>query len=284
MLDTASWLVVMGAAAASALAGGPPPTGTPAEEAWLGDQVAAVLRADYRGEREELRRRAEALAAGAPGAHAAWRAYWAGFAWWRRGMNGYNETPLPADVFTDFERCAEMERSALALDPSLEDARSALSGCLVGLSYLAVTQAPERRAALFQEAIDTVRAVEARAEGNPRSLWIVGGKLMSAPPGRGGDREQAAATYRRGLEAARAEALGPPRPPWVPSWGAPELLMSLAFLHATGPAPDRALALAYADGALALVPDWHFVRDVLVPRIEKLPAGPAAPAPGGPSR
>ena len=33
-----------------------------------------------------------------------------------------------------------------------------------------------------------------------------------------------------------------------------------------------AVAEAYADGTLAAVPDWHYVRDILVPQIEALPA------------
>jgi hypothetical protein len=54
--------------------------------------------------------------------------------------------------------------------------------------------------------------------------------------------------------------------------------MNLAYMYAHAPAPDRDLALAYASGALVAVPDWHYVRDVLVPQIEALPAAPAAAA------
>jgi hypothetical protein len=41
------------------------------------------------------------------------------------------------------------------------------------------------------------------------------------------------------------------------------------------------VALAYAEGAATAVPEWHFVRDILIPRIEALSteAGPErAPA------
>jgi len=36
------------------------------------------------------------------------------------------------------------------------------------------------------------------------------------------------------------------------------------------------LALAYAEGALTAVPEWHYVRDVLLPQIEALPVPVAA--------
>jgi hypothetical protein len=243
-------------------------------DARLGGEIAAILRADYRGDRAELARRAGALAPGEPGERGALRAYWAGFAWWRRGMNGFYERPLPQDVVADFERCAVQERAALAREPGLDEARAALAGCLGGTAF-ALPQG-EPRAALLRESNELLRELEPRAAGNPRLLWMEGGRLM-APPDQGGDLARAAATFRKGLEAARAEALGPPRAPGLPAWGAPENLMSLAFVHTIGPRPQREVARAYAEGALAMVPDWHFVRDVLLPRIEALPAPAATP-------
>ena len=51
--------------------------------------------------------------------------------------------------------------------------------------------------------------------------------------------------------------------------------MNLAYLHSRATPPDRAVALAYAEGAATAVPEWHFVRDILIPQIEALPAEPA---------
>jgi len=63
--------------------------------------------------------------------------------------------------------------------------------------------------------------------------------------------------------------------------------MNLAYMYSHAPAPDRELALAYASGALVAVPEWHYVRDVLMPQIEALPAEsvsrPAAPDPAPPA-
>jgi hypothetical protein len=192
-------------------------------------------------------------------------------------MNGFNETPTPADLFEDLERCAARERAALAIDTGFEDARGALLGCLMNQAFLAPQLPEEKRNAVIRELVDALRAVAAKSDGNPRSLWLIGGNQIFAPPPYGGHTERGIATYRRGLEAARQESLSSaPREAWIPTWGAPEILMSLAYVHTYGPAPNLAVARAYAEGALAIVPDWHYVRDILLPQIEKLSNPPAS--------
>lgn len=276
-------LFVAGALALRTLPAAPPDPA--ADERRLAETVAAVLRADYRGDRAELARLAEALRALPAGRTGAFREYWTGFAHWRRAYAGFNEVPPAPDLAVDLARCAEHQRAALALDGAFEDARSALAGCLAGQLAPAAGLAPEKRKKLLEEGITVLEKVRARAEGNPRSLWIVGGMEAYGASQRNGDgAARALATYRRGLAAARAEALSAAgRQPWVPAWGTPELLMSLAWAYANGPAPNREVARAYAEAALAMVPDWRYVRDVLVPQIEKLPEPVSAPPPPTPS-
>jgi hypothetical protein len=115
------------------------------------------------------------------------------------------------------------------------------------------------------------------AGDNPRALWIKGGMEFGAPPPTGGDFARAAATLRRGVACAWRERLSNAgAPAWAPSWGGPENLMNLAYMYTHGKTPDRALALAYAQGALTAVPEWHYVRDILLPQIEALPEAVAA--------
>jgi hypothetical protein len=132
---------------------------------------------------------------------------------------------------------------------------------------------------VYKEGSAAKKALSQKAEGNPRSLWLMAGYEAFPPPGGKADVARATATFQRGLAAAREEALAGPREPWVPRWGAPENFMSLAYLFTHGPAPNRALALAYAESALAMVPYWHYVGDILLPQIEKL-VDPAAEPPG----
>jgi hypothetical protein len=119
---------------------------------------------------------------------------------------------------------------------------------------------------------------------NPRALWILGGLKAWAPPPHGGDTARAMALYQQGLAAARREALqAEARPAWAPAWGAPELLMSLGYLHAHATPPNRELAQAYLDGALAAVPHWRYVAEVLRPQVEGM-ATPAPTAAAAPSK
>jgi uncharacterized protein YciI len=52
-----------------------------------------------------------------------------------------------------------------------------------------------------------------------------------------------------------------------PSWGEPELLMSLAWSNLNRTTPDLNAAEQDAQAALKLVPYWHYVRDILMPQI-----------------
>lgn len=266
----ATTLVSAVAAPSAALA-----SGASAEERALAEAASKILRDDYRGDRAQLLARAEGLAKIRGERHAKYREYWIAFAYWRRGLNGMNETPKPADVGEDFVRCEAHARAALALDAGFEDARGALMGCLMG-QFWAGAVPEDRRAEWIRQGTEVMQPLMKNASSNPRSLWLVGMQQAYRPAG--GDTNTAIATWKRGLAGAREEALAAAsRDPWVPSWGAPEILMNLANFH-TYTKPDRSLARAYAEGALAMAPEWHYVRDILMPAIEKLPDPPAAAA------
>src|ERR1700683_4026489 len=55
--------------------------------------------------------------------------------------------------------------------------------------------------------------------------------------------------------------------PLQPSWGEPELLMSLAWSNLNRTLPDLNAAEQDAQAALKIVPYWHYVRDILMPHI-----------------
>lgn len=60
--------------------------------------------------------------------------------------------------------------------------------------------------------------------------------------------------------------------PLDPSWGEPELLMSLAWSNLNRATPNLGTAEQKARSALALIPYWHYVRDILVPQIQEAKA------------
>jgi len=250
----------------------------------LAELVVQVRSADYRGDRAALARLDRDLAALPDGPLAEYREYWRGFALWRRAMNGFNAKPAPDDLNTDIRGAIERFQAALARHPDWIEARLALVGCWGNAIYLAGADA-EKRKAILEEAAPTFRFIMANAGDNPRALWIKGGMEMAAPPPTGGDYAKAAATLRHGLECAwkESEAVASSgAPAWVPAWGGPENLMNLAWAYAKDPkSPDRAVALAYAEGALTAVPEWHYVRDVLLPQIEAMPPVASGAAPAG---
>jgi hypothetical protein len=80
-------------------------------------------------------------------------------------------------------------------------------------------------------------------------------------------RAQALAGYHRGVSIARRTAA--PSDSLEPSWGEAELSMSLAWSHLNATTPDFAAAEVHARQALALVPHWTYVRDILLPQIQQ---------------
>jgi hypothetical protein len=252
-------------------------SGAPSKsELRLTELVAAVRSADYRGDRAALARLDGELGALADGPLADYRNYWRGFALWRRTLNGFNETPTPDDLGADLEKAVARFRASLETRPDWMEARLAMVGCWGNMLYLAGSDDGKRKA-ILDEAVPTFKWLIENAGDNPRALWIKGGMEFGAPPPHGGDLVKAVATLRRGVACAWREALSNPSPPaWVPTWGGPENLMNLAYLHSHGKTPDRAAALAYAEGALTAVPEWHYVRDILLPQIEALPVAVAA--------
>lgn len=256
------------------------PAGAPSADASrLTSLVAEVRSADYRGDRAALGRLDTQLSKIQDGPLSEYRDYWRGFALWRRAINGFNETPTPDDLTADLQNAIARFKASLVRHPEWIEAQLAMVGCWGNLVYLAGNDA-EKRKAIFADSGPTFKFIMANAGDNPRALWIRGGMEFAAPPPVGGDFAKAAATLEHGVACAWREAnSNRGAPAWVPAWGGPENMMNLAYMYAHAPKPDRALALAYASGALVSVPEWHYVRDVLLPQIEALPDhAPAAPA------
>jgi hypothetical protein len=247
------------------------PAGTTSEaEIALTRAVAVIQAADFRGDRDTLARAAAALEKGSEPSLAAFRHYWRGFAYWRRAMNGFNETPTPDDLRQDLDRAVESFEAALNERPAWVEARVGLAGALGNALFLAGND-PESRERIRARYVPVARELGQWASANPRALWLQGGSQLAAPPPYGGDASKAAATYAKALAIAREEASGSSVAPWEPRWGRAELLMSLAYLYSHSALEDRRIAEAYAAGALAVAPEWHYVKDVLMPQIERLP-------------
>jgi hypothetical protein len=91
-------------------------------------------------------------------------------------------------------------------------------------------------------------------------------------------QDRVMASYARGLQVIRASK-DPGADSLEPRWGEPELLMNLAWSSLNKAVPDAAAAERYARQALALVPHWHYVRDILLPQIAKARRAGGEPSP-----
>ena len=262
------------ATAGAARSAPPPPPETPHHAA---ARIAAKIRAaDYEGDRAALAALYEEMAPYTEGELSARARYWRGFAMWRRALNGFNEEADKAELADDLKACISELEQALAADPQFVDAKIGLASCAVNLAV--ISEGAERTQG-YQRQWDLLNEAQKEAPDNPRLAWVLGAARWYAPPKTGGGQPKAFETYKAGLVAARKETVSDSLDP---AWGEPELLMNLAFASLNAAKPNYQAADHYAHAALNLVPNWHYVRDILIPQIaaarEKAKAAESKPA------
>lgn len=239
------------------------------------DQIAKLVvqiqRADYEGDRESLKRLYKDLEPFVSDKKFGAKArYWRGFALWRRAFNG--TTASANEIEDDMTIAVDEFEKAVAQDPHFVDAKIAAASCWQNISALHyVSRDMARATELMEKSFPLLKDAETAQPDNPRLLWVLGAYRFYNPPQRGGGQQLAIETYNKGLESVRRHKSGS-KDVLAPSWGEPELLMSLAFSNLNQKTPNLAAAGQYAKQALALVPYWHYVKDILVPMIDRAKA------------
>ena len=224
---------------------------------------AEAMSADYRGDLEELARlRDTAAALAADPRHGYLARYWSGYASWRLAINGANGKLGAEELRTHLERAAAEMEAAIASRPDFADGYAAASGIHQWLVRFYPGD-PATGKLHLDRGLETLKRGLELAPDNPRVLWMQAAVYLFAPPSLGGDRPRALETYTRMVEVA------PPTDPTspLPDWGKPEALMSLAYAHLHSAPPDLDAAEREARAALALQPEWSYVRDILLPQI-----------------
>ncbi len=233
--------------------------------------VAAVIRADYQGDRAALARlEAELGTVPTDRAIDARVTYWRGFALWRRAINGFNDSIAPPELDADLVRAIVHFDDSARQDPTFAEPLIGKLSCL-GLRAFVARDNAALSAEIIADYKTVIAAAQRLAKDNPRFVWAAGPSqwyMVSTLPEAERPAQQAALIerYERALATARAEKTKPATA-LMPTWGEPELLMNIAWSHLNKTTPDRALAEKYAREALALVPDWKYVRDILLPQI-----------------
>ena len=228
--------------------------------------VKRIKRADYEGDRAALKQLYADLAPfGDDKKIGANVHYWRGFAMWRRAFNG--TTASSEELEEDLTSAAKEFERAIQKDPDFVDAKIGAASCWQNIAalYYVGKDLPHARE-YMESSFPLLKEAEAAQPNNPRLLWVLGAYRFYNPPERGGGQAFAIETYEKGLRAARQQA-SRTHDILKPSWGEPELLMSLAFSNLNRTNPDLTAAEQQAEHALTLVPYWHYVRDLLLPQI-----------------
>jgi hypothetical protein len=227
--------------------------------------VAQIQRADYEGDRAAMQRGYDELTPFVEDQKLASRVrYWRGFAQWRRAINGFNDAVDPKDLEKDLNTALDEFKIAMEKDPTFVDAKIGTISCLGFLAFM--NRKDQARAKeLVGRILPLVKEADEMARDNPRLIWIHGPILWNSPPERGGGQDKAIQNYQRGLEVCSKIKMSDD--PLEPSWGKPELMMSLAYCYLNANSPDVNAAERYARDALEIVPYWHYVRDILLPQI-----------------
>ncbi len=228
--------------------------------------VQKIQRADYEADRAALKQLHDELGPFASDPElSASVLYWRGFAMWRRALNGFNDNADRKELAEDLQQCVIDFKRALERDPRFVDAKGGAASCLVNESMLIMNTDRSHARELFLESASLLNEAVAAAPDNPRLLWVQGTNQFYSRES--GGQERAISTYERGLALARKNKTSP-ADLLQPTWGEPELLMNLAFANTHKTVPDRTAAERYAESALALVPYWHYVRDILLVQIK----------------
>ena len=227
--------------------------------------VAQIQRADYEGDRAAMQRGYDALKPFLEDQKLASRIrYWRGFAQWRRAINGFNDSVDPKELARDLNTALDEFKAAIELDPKFVDAKVGIISSL-GFLLFADRQDEARKKERIEQILATEKEASSMAPDNPRLIWVHGPILWNSPPERGGGQDKAIQNYQRGLEAC--SKIKTSDDPLEPSWGKPELMMSLAYCYLNTNSADVNAAERYARNALEIVPYWHYVRDILLPQI-----------------
>lgn len=230
--------------------------------------VLAVVKADYEGNRPELRRLFGELEPYAGNREiGVWVRYWRGFAMWRRVINGFNESVDAKEQSVDLRAAAAEFEQALVNEPNFVDAKLGAGWCLMSLSFFNRDN-PASQTESLRRGQELIREAQKMEPENPRLLWILGLALWRTPPEQGGGQARSKEIYEKGLELARKQK-GKVSDILTPTWGEPEMLMSLAWVNLNKTEPDLDTAERQAREALALVPHWHYVRDILMKQIRE---------------
>jgi hypothetical protein len=224
---------------------------------------SAMYDSNFRNDREGLRAAiGRAQAAGADDSVRAMALYYAAWGEWALSHADL-QTGEMASAQTTLLRAERAARAGLALRPDDVEFVVMLADVLIWRLVADASQFP----AIAPE----VRKLRAQAFAlqpeNPRALIMDAGVIFNTPPERGGDRQKGLALWKRAIALFEQEAAKPAADPLRPDWG---LALSYAWvcdLHLAMRPRQIDEARTSARKALAMRPDFWYVKEVIAPRL-----------------
>src|SRR5262249_16033115 len=98
---------------------------------------------------------------------------------------------------------------------------------------------------MWTKVMQLIKAADAVDPQNPRLIWAKGPNFWHIPPENGGGPEKVIEMYEKALDSIHQHKIVASSDPLEPSWGEPQLMMSLAWAKLNGPAPDLSAAEHY---------------------------------------
>src|SRR5262249_55979531 len=157
------------------------------------------------------------------------------FAQWRRAINGFNDKVDPKELEQNLKDAIVEFNAAREEDPQFVDARVGTISCLGYLGWVNRKDQP-RTKELIGQMLALMKETDEMTPDNPRLVWVHGPVFWNTPPERGGGQDKTIENHKHGLEIC--SRMKPSDNPLEPSWGKPELMLSLAYCYLNKKDPD----------------------------------------------
>ncbi len=227
--------------------------------------VAQIQYGDYAGDQAAMQKGYDELTPFLENKELAPRIrYWRGFAQWRRAINGFNDKVDPKTLEQQLNLALDEFKAALEIDPKFVEAKIGTISC-TGFLFFVHKEDEAHRKERRAHIMALLKEADEMAPDNPRLIWVHGPIYWNTPVEQGGGQDKMIQVFEKAVE--HCSYAGANADPLEPAWGKPELLMSLAYAYMNKKIPDPKAAEPWARQALAIVPHWHYVRDILLPQI-----------------
>jgi tetratricopeptide (TPR) repeat protein len=193
----------------------------------------------------------------------AFASYYAAWAEWALGASHFASGER-SDAIRAGERAVKHARNSVAKRPDLADFHTMLTNALITVVVLDRSQ--------FETFAGEIRNARLKAlelgPHNPRVVMMDAGMIFNNPPERGGGLEKGRDRWLEAIKLFELESKMPETDPLLPRWGYALAYGWLADLYLAMKPPQTDAARKAAETALAMRPDFWYVREKVLPKLK----------------